>query len=138
MEKRVAIAALVGLALSAVALAGAPLLMPADYSWIAHTTSESAGQGLEGAWLARLAFLLFGMSVIALAFVARGVWGAWGAGLLWAFGALLTAVAAFPTRPWAGDTFNHAEDLLHSIAATAMGFAFIAGVIAVTIHRRRV
>ena len=33
------------------ALALAPLLMPASYSPIAHTTSESAAQGLAGAWL---------------------------------------------------------------------------------------
>ncbi|HET9901772.1 MAG TPA: hypothetical protein VFR46_12025 [Actinomycetes bacterium] len=58
---------MVGLALSAIALGAAPALMPDDYSWIGHTTSESAAQGVSGAWLARLGFLLFGLSAIWLA-----------------------------------------------------------------------
>jgi hypothetical protein len=40
--------------------------MPADYSWVSNTTSESAAQGVQGAWMARLGFVLFGMSVILL------------------------------------------------------------------------
>jgi hypothetical protein len=40
---------LVGLCSSAVALASAPALMPPTYSWISHTTSESAAQGVSGA-----------------------------------------------------------------------------------------
>jgi hypothetical protein len=37
------------LALSMGALFTAPWLMPEGYSWLTHTTSESAAQGLEGA-----------------------------------------------------------------------------------------
>lgn len=49
-----AVGALAGLAASLVALALAPLLMPASYDWRANTISESGAQGIEGAWLARL------------------------------------------------------------------------------------
>lgn len=52
------------LIISFLALSLAPLNMPASYSWLRHTTSESAAQGIEGAWLARLGFLLFGLTVL--------------------------------------------------------------------------
>lgn len=45
---------------SAVCLATAPLLLPSSYSWVVQTTCESAAQGVEGAWLARMGFLLWG------------------------------------------------------------------------------
>jgi hypothetical protein len=59
------------LAASAVALALAPLLMPPSYSWLSMTTSESAAQGVGGAWLARLGFVLFGLSGWLLVVVVR-------------------------------------------------------------------
>ncbi len=55
------------LVVSAVALAVAPVLMPAGYDWVAHTTSESAAQGVAGAWVARLGFVA--ASVIPLVMV---------------------------------------------------------------------
>ena len=49
-----------------------------------------------------------------------------------AFGVLMVATAAFSHRPWENAApFDATEDLLHSIAATAMGFAFAFGVAAV-------
>jgi hypothetical protein len=57
---------LTGLAASAVALATAPALMPSGYSWVSQTTSESAAQGVQGAWLARIGFVVLGLSVILL------------------------------------------------------------------------
>lgn len=132
---RVAGAALVGLGLSVVALGVAPAVMAASYSWVADTTSESAAQGIDGAWLARLGFLLFGLAVMALAFVSHDRWGAWAASLHYAFGALLAAAAAFSTRPPANAPYDHVEDALHSVAATTMGFAFAAGVLATVLAR---
>jgi predicted cobalt transporter CbtA len=42
----------------------------------------------------------------------------------------MTAAAAFSNRPWQpADTFDRTEDFLHSLSATAMGFAFAAGVV---------
>jgi hypothetical protein len=129
---------LAGLALSALALLAAPLLVPSDYSWVSQTTSEAAAQGLEGAWMARLGFLLFGLPVVVLATVGRWRWGAWGAALHGAFGALMAAAAAFSDRPWQpGRHVDRVEDVLHSVAASAMGFAFAAGVVVVAVVAAR-
>lgn len=52
------------LMVSLLSLGSAPLLMSESYSWIRHTTSESAAQGVNSAWLAPLGFMSFGWSVI--------------------------------------------------------------------------
>jgi hypothetical protein len=135
-SRRVAYAVTGGLALSAVALAAAPAVLPADYSWAAHTTSESAGQGVAGAWLARSGFVLLGVSVLALARTTGPRWGLSASGLHATFGGLMIAAAVFSSRPW--DTtapFDRVEDVLHSVAATGMGFAFALGVAAVAWRR---
>lgn len=132
-------AAVLGLlAASAAALAAAPAMMPASYSWVAHTTSESAAQGVDGAWVARLGLALFGLAVCWLAAGARRRWGPGQAALHAAFGVLMLAAAAFSARAWwPGAPFDATEDLLHSIAATAMGFAFALGVAAGALRRVR-
>lgn len=119
------------------ALALAPLLMPAGYSWLANTTSESAAQGLDGAWLARTGFLLFGFAVLLTVLVNR--WWSAGAKVAHvAFGVCLIAAAAFSTRPADSSApFVATEDTLHSVAATAVGFAFAAGVVLVAVRRGR-
>jgi hypothetical protein len=121
---------------SAFALALAPLLMPDSYSWVSHTTSESAAQGVSGAWLARLGFLVFGLVVLWLAAFAGARWGRWGRLFHGMFGVLMAATAAFSHRPFEpGIMFDRTEDLLHSVTATAMGFAFAIGVVAVMVSR---
>jgi len=128
--------AVASLGLSALALALAPLLMPGSYTWIAHTTSESAAQGIPGAWLARSGFVVFSVAVVTIALRARGHWERWGVALHVAFGALMAAAAAFSARPWDPQLpYSQFEDLLHSIAATAMGFAFAIGVTVIAFHR---
>lgn len=125
-----------GLALSATAVALIPAVMPSDYSWVSQTTSEAGAQGLRGAWLSRLSFLLFGLSVLLLAGISRRRWGAVDTACHAGFGALMTAAAAFSHRPWQqADTFDRTEDVLHSVSATAMGFAFAAGVLTVALSR---
>lgn len=125
-----------GLALSVLALGLAPRLMPPSYSWVVHSTSESAAQGVQGAWLARLGFLTFGLTVVWMAGVAG--WGWWGAALHRAFGVFLVGTATFSHRPFEpGMAYDRFEDLLHSISATAMGFAFAIGVVAVALGRGR-
>jgi hypothetical protein len=125
------------LVMSAGALLTAPLLMPASYSWWVHTTSESAAQGVPGAWLARLGFLVFGMAVIVIGVLARPYWGRLTTSAHVAFGVLMCAAAAFSSRGWeAGAAFDSTEDLLHSVAATGMGFAFALGVVALSVRRR--
>jgi len=129
---------LVGLAASAAALAGAPALMPPGYSWVSQTTSESAAQSVQGAWLARTGFVLFGLSVILLATICTRPWGPLATALHASFGAMLIAAAVFSHRPWmAGEDVDRVEDVLHSVAATAMGFAFASGVVVTAFMRSR-
>jgi hypothetical protein len=126
------------LGLSALFLGLAPSIMPESYSWVSHTTSESAAQGLGGAWLARLGFLVFGLGVLWLASLAGDRWGRWGRTFHRSFGVLLLATAAFSHRPLDADVpYDATEDLLHSISATAMGFAFALGVVAVMMRTDR-
>jgi hypothetical protein len=130
--------AVAGLVASAAATVLAPAVLPDGYSWISRTTSEAAAQGLSGAWLGRLGFLLFGLSVLLLADVGRRSWGRWGTALHVVFGVSMTAAAAFSNRPWLpAHPADRTEDLLHSVAASAMGVAFAAGVVAVMLGERR-
>jgi hypothetical protein len=112
--------------------------MPAPFSWRTHSISESAAQGQHGAWIGRLAFLAFGAAVLMLALAARN---GWHRAVFWchlAFAVCMIGTAAFSHRPWnppsAGDV---TEDLLHSISATGMGFAFAFGVLARLLTRAR-
>lgn len=126
------------LALSALALLLAPSLMPTSYSWIRNSTSESAAQGVPGAWLARLGFLIFGLTVVWIASRMRGTWTTPVRVFHGAFGLLLAATAAFSTRSWLpGAPFDPVEDGLHSFTATAMGFAFAIGVVLRLLRRGR-
>ncbi|MCB8980802.1 MAG: DUF998 domain-containing protein [Ardenticatenaceae bacterium] len=120
----------VGLLLASfLALLLAPTQMPPSYDWLRHTTSESGAQGIAGAWLARLGFLLFGLAVLAETAVLRKQWSLPPRIFLGAFGVCMTAVAAFSARPWLPEMpFDPVEDWLHSFAATGMGFAFALGV----------
>ncbi len=125
------------LVISAVAVLLAPLAMPESYSWVKHTTSESAAQGVAGAWVARVAFVTFGFAVLALATISRHRWGLAGTACHSAFGVLMIAAAVFSTRSWIPEaSFNRTEDTLHSIAASAMGLAFAGGVVAAIVARR--
>jgi hypothetical protein len=134
-----AVTAIAGLAGSAAAVGFAPALMPDGYSWLSHTTSESAAQGIRGAWLARSGFVLFGLSVLLLvALTCRRRWGPVAAALHATFGAFMLATAVFSTRPWqSGPAYDRTEDLLHSVAATGVGFAFALGVGAVLMRTWR-
>lgn len=137
LRPRVAAAILGFLVVSALAILLAPLAMPESYSWVKHTTSESAAQGVSGAWLARLAFVSFGASVLALASISRQQWGIAGMACHSAFGVLMIAAAVFSARSWIPEaSFDPTEDTLHSVAASAMGAAFAAGVVATLVARR--
>ena len=122
---------------SAVALAVAPALLDASYSWISHTVSESAAQGAEGSWLARGGLFLFGAGVLALCISGRAQWGALAATLHALFALAMIGTAVFSHRPWTADVpYDRSEDVLHSTAATVAGFAFVAGVVAALLFKR--
>lgn len=125
------------LLVSAFALAVAPLFMPEGYSWIAHTTSESAAQGVAAAWIPRLGFLLFGLGVLWIATERGSVWGRWAATFHAGFGVFMITTAVFSTRSWdVAVAHNSIEDAVHSAAATVLGFCFAFGVLAIMLRRR--
>lgn len=126
------------LVVSLLALLLAPTQMPASYSWLRHTTSESAAQGIEGAWLARLGFLIFGLTVIWLAGALVEQWSLPVRLLHGAFGVLMVATAAFSTRPWLSNApYDPVEDAFHSFTASTMGVAFATGVLLRLLQRKR-
>jgi hypothetical protein len=129
----------VALGASLTALAAAPLLLASSYSWVAHTTSEAAGQGVDGAWLARVGFVAFAGGVVAVTALRARAWGRLGSSAHLVFAGCLVVVALAAARSWepsAADDLT--EDLVHSVAATVMGFAFAIGVGAVGWRRARI
>lgn len=120
---------------SAGCVAAAPLLMPASYSIVKHSVSESAAQTVEGAWLARAGLLLLGFAVLVLAARGGHRWGLWGRVAHRGYGVAIIASAAFAHMPWETVRYDEFEDLLHSIASFAVGFAFVGGVITVSVRR---
>ncbi len=115
----------------------APLLLPDTYSWVEHGISESAAQGVEQAWLARLGFIAFGLAVLWLVGLRPPSWGSLATLLHLVFGVCMLGVAAFSARSWDEQaSFVEREDLLHSLFASIMGVAFIVGVVALIVERR--
>ncbi len=137
MTRRTATLALVALAVAALCLALAPLAMPDDYSWVLRSISESAAQGVGGAWVARTGFLLMGLGALLTALASAERWRIPGAGLLGLYGVLMMGAAALSTRSWRPDAaYSGLESTLHSTLATAMGFCYGLGVLAVLMADR--
>lgn len=119
------------LAASAILVVAAAAAMPEGYAWRRHSISESAAQALRHAWVARSAFLAFGAAVLVLALWRRHAWPRAAVLAHATFAVCMIGTAAFSHRPWLPDvSFDAVEDLLHSITATGMGFAFCLGVAA--------
>ena len=134
----VAYAVLLVLLCSLLALLFAPLLMPASYDWLVHTTSESAAQGIQGAWLARLGFLLYGMAVLVLSMALRHHWGRAALVLHGLFGVGMVGNAVFSSRPWSAElSFDLIEDMLHSWMSGLVGTVFSLGVLAILLQRSK-
>ena len=122
---------------SVVALLLAPLLMPSSYDWIRHTTSESGAQGIAGAWLARLGFVLYGMAVLLLVSVKKA-WGAASRFIHSLFGLGMIGNAIFSSQTWLSELpFDAMEDTLHSWMSGLVGTAFTVGVLVVFFQRNR-
>jgi hypothetical protein len=137
MTRRTTTLALVALAAAALCLALAPLAMPEDYSWVTRSISESAAQGIDGAWVARTGFLLMGLGTLLTALASADRWRTPGSVLLGLYGVLMMSAAALSTRSWRPDAAHSAlESTLHSTAATAMGFCYALGVLAVLLADR--
>lgn len=117
------------LLLSAALVVLAALAMPEAYSWRSLSISESAAQGQLHGWIARLGFLCFGTGVLLLALCMRERWPRLTYWSCLVFAAAMFGAAAFSHSPWQPGAANDpTEDLLHSVCATGMGFAFCVGV----------
>lgn len=137
MQKYITIILVGLLFVSALMLGFAPLLMEDSYSWIRHTTSESAGQMVEGAWFARTGFVIYGITIIMIAFFGFGLMLLRKLPFL-AFGISMFAVAIFSHRPWIdGIEYSATEDTLHSIASASVGMSFIACVMVISFTRKK-
>ena len=118
---------------SVVALLIAPVLMPASYDWIAHTTSESGAQGIDGAWLVRTGFVLYGVAVLLLA-ASKKDWNRLARWIHAIFGLSMIGNAVFSSKPWLTELPFDAledtlEDTLHSWMSGLVGTAFTVGVL---------
>lgn len=110
--------------------------MPEGYSWLVLSISESAAQAQQHGWIARLSFLSFGSAVLLLSLSMRGHWPRLTYWCHLVFAASMYGAAAFSHSPWqAGAPNDPAEDFLHSVFASGMGFAFCAGVVARFLQR---
>lgn len=125
------------LTVSLAVLAIAPLLMPPGYSVLIHSVSESAAQGLEDGWVARLGFVAFGVAVLALVARAPAYWGRWARLAHSGFAVSMIAAAIFSHAPWDGSASDPTEDMLHSAASFGVGLSFTVGVLLVTLRRVR-
>jgi hypothetical protein len=124
------------LAFSIASLLFAPLLMPESYNWIVHTTSESGAQGIEGAWLARAGFVLYGLAVLLLSVYSRKRWPSVAVLLHVMFGIGMIGNAIFSSKPWEATLpFDLMEDTLHSLMSGLVGTAFSVGVVVMYFQR---
>lgn len=129
--RRLALVVIPLLLLSAVLVVVAAWAMPETYSWRLLSISESAAQGQLHGWIARLAFICFGAAVLLLSLSMRGYWPRLTYWCHLIFAAAMFGAAAFSHSPWQPGVPNDwIEDLLHSLCATSMGFAFCVGVAA--------
>lgn len=118
--------AALGVFLIVSAMVAGPFLSPDGFSVLRHSTSEQAGQMMEGAWLMRAGFVAFGSLTILAAgmdFFRRPFVRA----ALVVFGAGLVGAAIWSNASILPDAVSDMdEDRLHSIASGIVGTAFAA------------
>ncbi|MDH4324945.1 MAG: DUF998 domain-containing protein [Betaproteobacteria bacterium] len=134
--RTLAVAAIPLLGLSAVLMLAGTAAMPDGYSWRFHSISESAAQGQQGGWIARMSFMSFGAAVLAVSVSARTSWPRLTYWMQASFAFFMFGAAAFSHAPWVpGASSDEVEDLLHSVCASGMGLAFCVGVVARFVQR---
>lgn len=103
-----------------------PAFSPPEFDWIRHSTSEQAGQHMEGAWIMRTGFAAYGGAVLlASALTLRQ--HLWPRAALAVFGAGLVATAIWSNAPIIATLpADMHEDWLHSVASGVVGTAFAA------------
>jgi Protein of unknown function (DUF998) len=122
--------ALIGIIAFLLAVTFGPLVSDPNYSSLAHTTSELAGQFMPNAWIMRLGFMSFGLCT-ALGATLRLRDRPYTAIPLIVFGMAMMFAAIWSNAP-IDRAVAHSirEDEVHSIAASLMGLAFVAACVA--------
>ena len=115
-----------GIAVIIAAILLGPQFSPDEFSWLRHSTSEQAGQGMPGAWIMRAGFYAYGFATL-IASIADRRTRPWVRFALAVFGAGLVATAIWSNASILPHvSSDHAEDHLHSIASGVVGTAFAA------------
>lgn len=125
MPKAATLVLAAGITAFAAAAAVAPFFSHPDYDSLRHTTSQLAGQNMPSAWIMRAGFTGFGSGTVLASLLWRRQ--PMVAAALVLFGLCMVAAAVWshlPIDPALGG--SQALDDLHSLAATAMGMAFVA------------
>jgi hypothetical protein len=118
--------AVTGIAIIVLAILVGPMFSAAEFSWLRHSTSEQAGQQLQGAWIMRAGFLAYGIGTLTAALldwptrpIVRAALAIFGLGLvataIWSNASILPAASS-----------DMHEDWLHSIASGVVGTGFAA------------
>ncbi|MGB7861311.1 MAG: DUF998 domain-containing protein [Acidimicrobiia bacterium] len=123
------------LVVSMMMLAVAPWFVPDTYSVVAHTLSESGGQGVDGAWVFRLGLIFAASAVVTITSTARAVWSPTARWWMntYAFGVVLLAI--FPESPFDPGPYNEMVQTLHTASGAIAAIAFILGIATVSISR---
>ena len=124
-----------GLIVSVLILAMAPLAVDDSYSILSHTLSESGGQGVEGSWVFRTGVVMTAVSVFLLTTVAKGVWSSAARRLLHVYSIALVGLVVFPESSWDGSTQDATVARLHTVAGVVGAVAFILAVVAIARSR---
>lgn len=127
----------VGLAVSMVLLAIAPVFLPDTYSPIEHTLSESGAQGVPTAFVFRSGLIFAATAVLVMTMEAGAVWG--GRARLWlrVYALAVVGLALFPESPWDGGGHDETVAFLHTMAGVVGAIAFIVGIAMVSFSRPR-
>lgn len=124
------------LAGSIVCLAVAPFLLPDTYSWLAHTVSESGGQGVGWGWVVRIGVLMAACAGFLLVALAGRRWTAPARFFIRFYSAALIGVALLADGSWIeGHPYNEVEAFLHTFSAFWAAVGFALGVLLVSRKR---
>lgn len=133
---RTAQSSIAGFVTAAVLILIAPAFLTDGYSFVSHSISESAAQGLPTGWIARTALILSGLAVLGTVWVRRSQWSVTTTLSFCAFGALWIVTGFFSTRSWVTtapfDALHHA---IHSVAASSMAI-LVLGALALAFTRQ--
>lgn len=114
-----------GLSVSILSLALAPLAVTDGYSLLHNTLSESGGQGVSGAFAHRGGVVITAVSVWAMTVAAANVWARSIRNLFRVYSAALVGLVVFPEAAWDGRPFDETVATLHTVFAVVGAGAFI-------------